>query len=120
MHCGLPSLRIGNLWNSGQSPRACSTDWQIRQGRGLTGLQRGQELPSCCFPFIILTRRTGDGEDDGIAYAETEFPSSEDEEGGGNGEEEGGKRSSTFLKLWWMKAQSCCAMYSTMNARGMT
>ena len=74
-----------------------------------------------CFPLlIILTGRIGDGEGNRVAYAEIELSSSEDEEdGGGDGEEEGGERSSPSM-LWQMSPQSCCAMYSAMNARGIT
>ena len=76
---------------------------------------------SHCFPLcIILTGRIGDREGDGVAYAETVPFSSEDEEGnGGDSEEEGGERSSALM-LWWMSPQSCCAMYSAMNTRGIT
>ena len=69
---------------------------------------------------IILTGSIGGGEGDGVAYTEIGLFSPKDEEGGGgNGEEEGGKRSSASM-LWWTRPQSCWAMYSAMNARGIT
>ena len=76
---------------------------------------------SHCFPLsIILIGSIGDGRDDGVAYAEIGRLSSEDEDGGGGeGEEEGGERFSS-LKLWQMSPQSCCVMYSAMNAKGIT
>ena len=96
----------------------------MRQGNGVEtspGEVKGVSLSSCCFPLsIILTRSAGDGEGNGVAYAEIGQLSSEDEEGGGGeGEEEGGKRFSPSI-LWWMSPQSCCAMYSAINARGIT
>ena len=78
---------------------------------------------SLCFPLSrILSRSTGDGEVDRVAYAATElFSSSVDKEGGGGeGKEEGGVISSLFSKLWRTKFQSCCTIYSAMIARGMT
>ena len=77
----------------------------MRQGNGVEtspGEVRGVSS-SRCFPLsIILTGSTGDGEGNGVAYAEIGSFSSEDKDGGGGeGEEEGGKRFSS-LKLWWM------------------
>ena len=86
------------------------------------GEVKGVSSSSCCFPLlIILTRSTGDGEGDRVAYAEIGSSSSEDKEGGGSDEDggEGGERS-VPSRLWWTSPQSCCVMYSTMNARGMT
>ena len=95
----------------------------MRQGKGVETSPGEVEgvSSSCCFPLsIILTGSTGDGEGNGVAYAETGLFFSEDEEGGGgDSEEEGGERFSSS-KLWWMSPQSCCTMYSAMNARGIT
>ena len=112
------------IWvKSGQSPRACSMDRQTRQGNGVEVLPGGVKgvSSSHCFPLsIILTGSIGDGEGDGVAYVETGPFASEDKEGGGrDGEEEGGKRSFSLM-LWQMSPQSCCAMYSAINARGIT
>ena len=88
---------------------------------GLSGGVRG--VSSLCFPLSsILTGSTGDREVDRVAYAATGLSSSSvvEEGGGGEGEGEGGVISSSVLRLWWMKFQSCCAMYSAMIARGMT
>ena len=118
------SLMTVGVWgNSGQSPSECSKDRQMRQENGvetLPGEVRGVSS-SCCFPLsIILTRSIGDGEGNGVAYAEIGQLSSEDKEGGcGIDEEEGGERSSSSI-LWQMSPQSCCAMYSAMNTRGIT
>ena len=95
----------------------------MRQGNGVEtspGEVKGVSS-SHCFPLsIILSGSTGDREGNGVAYAETGLSSSEDEEGGGgNGEEEGGERSSVLM-LCQINSQSCCAMYSAINARGMT
>ena len=98
----------------------------MRQGNGVeTSPEEVKGVSSsCCFPLlVILTRRIGDREGDGVAYAEIELSSSKDEEGGGeDGEEgkgEGGKKSSPS-RLWQMSPQSCCVMYSAMNPRGIT
>ena len=71
------SLFIPNdhsIWgNSGQSLSECSRDQQMRQGNGVeTSLGEVKGVSSSrCFSFsIILTRSTGDGEGDGVAYAE--------------------------------------------------
>ena len=54
-------------------------------------------------------------------YAETGPSSSEDDKGsGGDDGEEGGARSLASSRLWRMRAQSCCAIHSAMNARGIT
>ena len=98
----------------------------MRQGNGvetLPGAVKGVSS-SCCFPLlVILTRRIGDREDDGVAYAEIALSSSKDEEGDGRDSEEGkgeeGEKSSPS-RLWQMSPQSCCVMYSAMNARGIT
>ena len=116
-------MTIGAWGNSGQSLSECSKDQQMRQGKGveaLPGEVKGVSS-SHCFPLsIILTGRLWDGEGDGVAYAEIELFSSEDEEGSSrDGEEEGGERSSSSM-LWQMSPQSCCMMYSAMNARGIT
>ena len=59
-------------------------------------------------------------EGNGVSYAETGPSSSEDKEGGGGDDrEEGGERSSVSM-LCQINSQSCCAMYSAINARGMT
>ena len=120
----LSLMTIGIWGNSGQSPSECSKDQQIRQGKGvetLPGEVKGVSSSSHCFPLlIILTRSTGDGEGDGVTYAETELSSSEDKEGGSSdGEEEGGERYSPLI-LWRTSPQSFCVMYSAMNARGIT
>ena len=90
----------------------------------MTGLMgRVRSVSSLCFHLSsILTRSTGDGEADRVAYAVTVLlSSSEDEEGsGGEGKEGGGVISSSILRLWQTRAQSCCARYSAMIARGMT
>ena len=95
----------------------------MRQGSGVEVLPEGVKgvSSSHCFPFsIIPTGSIGDGEGDSVAYAETgPFSSKDKEGGGGDGEEEGGERSS-FSMLWWMNPQSCCAMYSVMNTKGIT
>ena len=78
---------------------------------------------SRCFPLsIILTGSVGDREGDGVVYAEIGPFSSEDKEGGGGNseeEEEGGEKSSVSM-LWQISPQSCCTMYSVINARGIT
>ena len=121
--CWLSLMTIGIWENSGQSPSECSRDWQMRQEKGVEtspGGVRGVSS-SCCFPFsIILTGSTGDREGDRVAYAEIELSSSGEEVGGGgNSKEEGRERFSSSM-LWRMSPQSCCAMYSAMNARGIT
>ena len=80
----------------------------MRQGKGSVVRSGEGVSSSLCFPLsIILTESTGDGEDDGVAYAATGLSSSEDDEGGGgDSKEEGGKRSSVS-KLWQMSPQSC-------------
>ena len=115
---------VGILGNSGQSSREWFLKRQIKQGRegiGSSGGVRG--VSSLCFPLSrFLTGSTGDGEIDRVAYAATELLSSlvVKEGGGGKGEEEGGVISSSFSRLWWTRAQSCCARYSAMIARGIT
>ena len=87
------------------------------------GWQRGIGSSSHCFPFsIILIGRIEDRKGDGMAYVETGFSSSKDEEGSGDDEDKegGGERFPTSLRLQWMSAQSCCVIYSAINARGMT
>ena len=95
----------------------------MRQQKGMDSLLGGVKGVSLshCFPLsIILTRRLGEGKGNGVAYAEIgPFSSKEEEGGGGDSEEEGGKKSSVLM-LWWMSPQSCCVMYSAINARGIT
>ena len=102
MHSRLVSQMAVGIWgNSGQSPRECSKDRQMRQGNGVeTSPEEVKGVSSShCFPLsIILTGSTGDGEGDSVAYAEIGLFSSKDEEGGGSdGEEEGGERSSVSM-----------------------
>ena len=114
-------LYLGHIRSS------CSGDQQRRQWnrekgdvRGVSTIS-GEVSSSCSFPLpFILVESTGDGEGDGVSYEET-GPSSSKDEGGGGGDnrEEGGERSSVS-KLWQMMFQSCCVIYSAMNARGMT
>ena len=81
----------------------------------------GEISSSHCFPLpFILVNGTGDKEGDRVLYEGTGLSSSKEEEGGASDDgEEGGERSSVS-KLWQMKFQSCCTIYSTMNTRGMT
>ena len=117
-----------SVW--GQVQSSCSRDWQRRQcnrvGQGGSNgfLETAGRIPGG-FPSIIvallnLIRRTWVGEDGGVSYEPIRQLSSRDEGGDGDGEEEGGEIFPVSSRLWWMRAQSCCAMNSAMNARGMT
>ena len=122
---------VGILRNSKQSVRAWFSKRQTRHGKAVTvwagGVNGGAS--SLFFPLSsILPGSMGGGEDDGVAYAAIElFSSSGEEEGGdGEGEEGGGEisssasRVSSVSRLRRTRAQSCCARYSAMIARGMT
>ena len=77
-------------------------------------------FPPISMTLLSLTRRTGVREDSRVSYEPTRWFSSGDKRGDGDGKEEGGERFLVSSRLWWMRAQSCCTMNSTMNARGMT
>ena len=74
-------MTIGIWGKSGQSLSKCSKDQQMRQGNGVEtslGEVKGVSSSRYCPLSVILTGSIGDGEGNGVAYAETRLFSSED------------------------------------------
>ena len=83
-------------------------------------VERVLGIPLVKVVLLSLIGRTGVREVGRVSYELIRQCSSRDEGGEDNSEEEGGGISLVSSRLWWTRAQSCCIIYSAMNARGMT